>query len=59
MVTNFVTAVLRFGWKGIYRDTEHERSAYGQTDFIRRGSEGKSWDMLRDEHREQQENLLG
>ena len=61
MLTNFVTAVLRYGWKGIYRDTEHERSAYAQTDLIRllaaHGPYG-SWDEMRDKVREEQEGLL-
>jgi len=58
-LTNFVTAVLRYGWKGIYRDTEHERSAYAQTDWIRHSAAGKSWDEIRDTHRDTQKGLLG
>lgn len=56
MITNFATAVLRYGLKGIYRDTEHERSAYAQTDVW---PGGKSWAQLRDEERERQGGLLG
>lgn len=57
---NFVTAVLRYGWRGLYRDTEHERSAYGQTDILGLvpGSDTKSWDELRDEQRERQKTVL-
>ncbi len=58
MLTNFGTAVARYGWKGIYRDTEHERSAYAQTDFVRQAALGKSWEELRDEFREAQKGLL-
>lgn len=57
MLPNFFTAVMRYGWKGIYRDTEHERSAYAQTDLIHQSI--ASWDQLRDEHRKVQEGLLG
>jgi hypothetical protein len=57
--TNFLTAMLRYGPKGVYRDTEHERSAYAQTDYVRQAALGKGWDQLRDEHREAQEGLLG
>ena len=39
-IPNFVTAVLRYGLKGVYLGTEHELSAYAQTD-ARTG--GKSW----------------
>jgi hypothetical protein len=59
MLPNFATGVLRYGWKGIYRDTEHERSAYAQTDFVHQAALNKSWDVLRDEHREAQKGLLG
>ena len=38
---NFATAALRFGWRNAYRDAEHERSAYAQTDELLPG--GKSW----------------
>lgn len=58
-LTNYLTAVLRYGWKGIYRDTEHERSAYAQTDLVRGVGNGKSWDELRDEHRAWQKDLIG
>lgn len=55
-VTNFVTAVLRHGWKGIYWDTEHERSAFAQTDLIRHL--GKSWEEVRDEVRKSQGGII-
>lgn len=42
MVPNFLTAVMRFGFKGIYRDSEHERSAYAQT-TARAFRPGESW----------------
>lgn len=61
MLTNFITAVLREGWKGIYRDTEHERSAYAQTDVIRllrQHGDYRSWEEMRDEARGLQEGLL-
>lgn len=53
-VVNMLTAVLVYGWKGIYRDSEHERSAYAQTDLIRFMQNEKvpvSWEVLRDEAR--------
>ena len=56
MVPNFLTAFLRFGRKGLYRDAEHERSAYAQTDIVR--VTGKGWDQLRDEDRARQEGIL-
>jgi hypothetical protein len=60
MLPNYVTAVMRYGWKGAYRDTEHERSAYAQTDMVRAlGGEHTSWDEMRDEARKKQEGLLG
>lgn len=40
-VPNFLTAVLRGGH--VYRDAEHERSAYAQTDLDLDGPDGKSW----------------
>ena len=63
MLTNFVTAIMRFGWKGIYRDSEHERSAYAQTDIIAvLKADGnwtyKNWEELRDKAREKQKGLL-
>lgn len=51
---NFVTAVLRFGWKGIYRDAEHERSAYAQTALWPTGS---SWWEWREKRRERQKGI--
>jgi len=44
-LTNFITAGLRFGWANVYRDSEHERSAYAQTDLW---TGGKSWSDFRD-----------
>jgi hypothetical protein len=47
---NFVTAGIRFhdfSIDGMYRNAEHERSAYAQTDLPR--SLGKSWEQLREE----------
>jgi len=47
----FITAGLRFGdWshEGLYRNAEHERSAYAQTDLPR--VLGKSWEELRELH---------
>jgi hypothetical protein len=44
----FVTAVLRGG--NIYRDSEHELSAYAQSDLDLDGPDGKSW---LDKHRVQ------
>lgn len=63
MVPGYATAVMRYGWKGIYRDCEIERSAYGQTDIIRILREDgnwsyASWEELRDVAREQQKGLL-
>lgn len=46
-----LTAILRYGISGAYRDAEHERSAYAQTDLPR--ALGKSWEELRDTAREQ------
>lgn len=58
MLPNFVTAVMRFGWHGIYRDTEHERSAYAQTDPT--GDPPlRSWAERRARERERQEGWLG
>jgi hypothetical protein len=47
-----VTAVLRYGLANGYRDAEHERSAYAQTDLPR--ALGKTWEELREEARRQQ-----
>jgi hypothetical protein len=52
---NFLTAVLRYGLKGIYRDTEHERSAYACTDIR---SDGKSWEQERDEQGKQRDKAI-
>lgn len=53
--TNFISAGLRFGKYGVYRDSEHERSAYAQTDL---GEFGTSWSMNRDAAREEQKGFL-
>lgn len=37
---NYLAAGLRHGWKHAYRDAEHERSAYAQTDW---NDGSKSW----------------
>lgn len=59
---NFVTAVIRWGLRGLYRDTEHERSAYAQTQEWSRTllpeDARKSWADFRDEHRKRQKGLL-
>ena len=55
-VTGYVSAVLRYGPKGIYRDSLIERAAYFSTDLM---PNGKSWSMVRDEERKQQEGMLG
>ena len=44
------TAIIRYGFANAYRDAEHERSAYAQTDLPR--ALGKSWEELRDAARE-------
>lgn len=47
---NFVAAWLR-GWD-VYRDTEHERSAYSRTDVIMQRHVGTTWEQVRREKRE-------
>lgn len=50
LAVNFITAGLRerdFTIEGMYRNAEHERSAYAQCDLIRHL--GKSWEELREE----------
>ena len=44
----FVTAGLRYGWTldGVYKQSEHERSAYAQTD---RWMTGRSWLQVENE----------
>jgi hypothetical protein len=62
LLPNYLTAVLRYGMKGIYRDTEHERSAYAQTDLIRTFHEGGKWvgwDEIRRVSRKDQVGKLG
>lgn len=51
-VPNFLTAILRYGWRGVYRDSEHERSAYAQTDLW---PDGESWWQHRDHRRQYQD----
>lgn len=46
LVVHNVTGAMRYGLKGIYRDAEHERSAYAQTDTEH--TAGPSWTVLRD-----------
>ena len=47
------TAVVRYGFANGYRDAEHERSAYAQTDLPR--GLGKTWEELRDAARSEAE----
>lgn len=59
-ITNNLTAMLVFGWKGLYRDAEHERSAYAQTDMIRfltKDGKQTSWEKIRDAQREQADGI--
>jgi hypothetical protein len=42
---NFITAGLRFGWKHAYEDSEHERSAYAQTDMLGAWGYGSWWEL--------------
>jgi hypothetical protein len=51
----FLTAAIRYGWKGIYRDHEAERAAYSQTDYWPGGS--SYWDQ-RDLDRLRQKGVL-
>lgn len=50
MLPNFLTALLRYGKYGLYYDSEHERSAYAQTD--------ESWDIGRDIRRDAQTKIF-
>lgn len=60
LLVNFLTATLRWGTKGIYRDTEHERSAYAQTDMWDDLDYGDvSWEEIRDIARYNQKGVLG
>ena len=52
---NFLSAWLRYGRKGIYRDSEHERSAYAQTAMW---PDGGSWWAKRDVQRKMQGDKL-
>lgn len=52
---NFLTAMMRFGWKGVYRDTEHERSAYAQTHPVAFMADESWWDMRERQREEQKE----
>lgn len=49
ILVHYVTAGLRYGWKdrAWYEESEHERSAYAQTDLC--AKLGKSWQELREE----------
>lgn len=47
---NFVTAGFRYGWANAYRDSSHERQAYGVSDLA--PIAGRSWYDLRNEARE-------
>ncbi len=51
---NFLTAMLRYGFRSVYRDSEHERSAYAQTD---KWPNGESWWEERDRARHRQVGL--
>ncbi len=46
-IPNFATAAMRFGFRNAYRDSEHERSAYAQTDE----TDGKAWHDRREAER--------
>jgi hypothetical protein len=49
LAVNFIIAGIRFhdfSYEGMYRNAEHERSAYAQCDLIRHL--GKSWEELRE-----------
>jgi hypothetical protein len=49
---NFITAGLVHGWRHVYRDSEHERSAYAQTDMFKMLTGGKgSWIQWREDWR--------
>ena len=59
---NNLTGALRYGIKGLYRDAEHERSAYAQTDVISQlKADGnwtyESWTDLRDRARKTQQGI--
>lgn len=43
ILLHYVTAMLRYGVKHMYRDAEHERAAYAQTDVIVLRNLGESW----------------
>ena len=45
LLTNILTSGIRYGWKHAYRQSEHERSAYAQTDRPARSIQ--SWDERR------------
>lgn len=59
---NFVTAVIRWGSKGLYKDTSHERHAYSETQewsrLILPEDGRRSWADFRDEERERQKGVL-
>jgi len=56
LLMNFVSAILRFGVKGLYRDSEHERSAYAQTDYF--NSEFEMWEDSRNSERFAQKGIM-
>lgn len=55
----FLTAVLRYGPRGIYLDAEFERSAYAQTQIITSVEVGSDWSQLRDAQRDEQKTVAG
>lgn len=55
LAMNYVSAGFRFGKVGLYRDSEHERSAYAQTDWQ---SDGETWSEKRDDYRKTQKGVL-
>ncbi len=56
LLMNFVSAILRFGVRGLYRDSEHERSAYAQTDYF--NSEFEMWEDSRNSERFAQKGIM-
>lgn len=51
LIVNYVPAMLRWGFRNAYRDSEHERSAYAQTDTVTSMMLGSSWDRHRERKR--------
>lgn len=56
LAMNFVSALLRFGTRGLYRDSEHERSAYAQTDYL--NMEFEMWEDSRNSERYAQKGIM-